>query len=205
MGSPTCLTDPSLAIVLDASAAINICASGCAADLIRAIRSPVLVVDEVPAELEEGRRRGRKEMDELESLITGKLVQVVALQGSAEAVFESLVIGDASHTLDDGEAATIAYAVSHSAIAIIDERKALRICGERFPALLTGCTVDLFANELALSSLGTPRIAKALFDALQIARMRVLPHHVDWVVGLIGTDQAGKCASLPKSARQRPI
>jgi len=188
-------------VVLDASAAINLCAAGCADDILRALPNTALVVDAIPAELEQGRHRGRRDAETLCELVAAGLVRVVTLGEPAEAIFESLVIGGAAQTLDDGEAATIAYAVEHRSVAVIDERKAIRICGQRFPARRLGCTVDVFAHPDVLRTLGRERASQAVANALQLARMRVLPHHVNWVVDLIGAEQAALCASLPRSVR----
>ena len=201
MGSLTCLTDPAALVVIDTSAAINVIATGCAADIVKALPNRLVAVDAVPAELEEGRRRGRTDADQLDGLVAARLIEIVTLGNPAAQLFEELVIGPAAVTLDDGEAATIAYAAEHGAIALIDERKANRICGERFPDLRVGCTVDLFAHPGVVRTLGRKRLAQAVLNALQCARMRVLPHHVDWVIRLIGAEQASLCSSLPQSVR----
>jgi predicted nucleic acid-binding protein len=201
MGSLTCLTDPAALVVIDTSAAINLIATGCAADILRALPIRLLAVDAVPAELEEGRRRGRPDADLMSHLVAARLIEIVTLGDMAAPRFEELVIGPAAATLDDGEAATIACAAEHGGIALIDERKANRICGERFPKLRVGCTVDLFAHPDVLPALGHEKLAEAVLNALQQARMRVLPHHVDWVVGLIGIERASLCPSLPRQAR----
>lgn len=44
-------------------------------------------------------------------------------------------------------------------------------------------------------------LANAAYEALQGARMRVLPKHLDWVVKLIGQDRAALCESLPRYVR----
>jgi hypothetical protein len=31
--------------------------------------------------------------------------------------------------------------------------------------------------------------------------MRVLPHHLDWIVDLIGPERVGQCLSLPRRVR----
>lgn len=201
MASPPCLTDPAAAVVLDTSVAINLNATGCAGEILRALPHRFLAVDAVAAELEEGRLRGRTDADLLNELVVAGLVEIVTLGTPALAAFENLVIGSAAATLDDGEAATIAYAAAHGAVPIIDERKATRICGERFPALPLGSTVDLFAYPDVGRALGRGRLSQAVLNALQRARMRVLPHQVEWVVGLIGREQAAACASLPRGAR----
>ena len=201
MESLTCLTDPGAPVVIDTSAAINVIATGCAAVILQALPYPILAVDAVPAELEEGRRRGRPDADLLAELIVAGYIRIATLGDGAGHVFEELVIGSAAETLDDGEAATIAYAAAHGAIAVIDERKANRICEVRFPALVRGCTLDLFTHPAVLDALGRERLAGAVLNALRNARMRVLPRHVEWVVGLIGLKDAAECPSLPRAAR----
>lgn len=201
MGSLTCLTDPAVLVVADASVIINLNATGYAADIIRALPNRLAITDVVPGELETGRPRGRQDADRLNDLMASGLLDTVKLDDEAEQHFENLVIGPAAQTLDDGEAATIAYAVTHNALALVDERKANRICAERFSALRVGCTVDVFAHHKVRERLGQEVLAMAVFNALNQGRMRVLPRHVEWVVSLIGTERATLCTSLPTSIR----
>ena len=130
--SLTCLTDPGALLVVDTSTVINLNATGCAQEVLRALPNRVSVVDAVPAELAAGRQR-RRDADLLNELVASSSVRIAKLEETDEECFEGLVIGPAIMTLDDGEAATIAYAVSRKAVALIDERKANRICAERFP------------------------------------------------------------------------
>jgi predicted nucleic acid-binding protein len=201
MGSPSSLTDARTFLVADASVVINLNASGCAEQLLEALPQRVKIVDVVPGELEEGRHRQRQDIVLLEKLAGSGHVEIVSLDETGEGHFEQLVVGPAQRTLDDGEAATIAYAVARGGIAVIDEVKASRICAELFPDLPIACSVDVFAHEAVQNAFGKDRLADAIFNALSQGRMRVFPHHVDWVVGLIGVDRAGLCASLPKRVR----
>ncbi len=201
MGSLTSLTNPDALLVADASAIINLNATGCALEILMALPNPVAVTDVIPAELETGRRRGRRDADLLQELVTAGVVSVVTFNEAAMWHFERLVVGPAAMTLDDGEAATIAYAAANGSVPIVDERKAKRICSEYYPSLPQACSTDLFAHGDVLSTLGRPRLALAVINALQIARMRVLPHHREWVLDLVGPDQAALCSSLPLSMR----
>lgn len=201
MEPPTFLTDPAAPAVIDTSTAINLIATGCAAEILKALSNRILAVEAVPAELQEGRRRGRKDADLLDNLVSARLIEVVALSDVAIQIFEQLVVGPAAMTLDDGEAATIAYGLEHGGIAVIDERKATRICAERFPALKIGCTLDIFNHPGVAATLGRERLSQAVVNALRHARMRVQLHHVQWVVELIGADEAARCSSLPRIAR----
>jgi hypothetical protein len=128
---------------------------------------------------------------------------IVELVESGLSHFTSLVSGPTMETLDDGEAATIAYAYDQGAIALIDERKANRICADRFTQLVSGCTLDLFAHADVRNHLGTDAFAEALYNALYYGRMRVQARHAAWVVSIIGPERAKHCRSLPRHARQR--
>jgi predicted nucleic acid-binding protein len=201
MRSLTRLTNPGALLLADASTIINLNASGCAQEVIKALPNRLAVVDIVPAELELGRTRGRRDADLLDDLIKGGLIERVELGEGAEGYFEQLVVGPAALTLDDGEAATIAYAVEHGGIAIIDERKANRICAQRFPTLQVASTTDIFMHPDVARAIARESLAQGVMNALQLARMRVLPHHVEWVLGLIGSEQAALCPSLPRAVR----
>jgi predicted nucleic acid-binding protein len=197
----SCLIDSSAPIVLDASVAINLNATGMAHDILRALPNKAAITTVVLTELKEDRRTGRRDADMVLELAKAGLMVIVPLSDIQEKHFESLVIGRGVDTLDDGEAATIAYAVEAGAVALIDERKANRICRERYTALRLGCSIDLFSHNAVEAAIGAARLAKGVFSALQDARMRVLPHHVAWVVKLIGQERASQCPSLPKAAK----
>ena len=202
--SLSCLTDPAALLVGDASAVINVNATGCARDIFQALPHRVVLVDVVVAELAAGQRRGRQDADLVSQFVAQGLLHIETLSDAATLYFEALVVGQAAHTLDDGEAATIAHAVDRQGIALIDERKATRICAEHFPDLRVGCSVDILAHPALQRHLGDETLARAVFNALYHGRMRVFPHHLNWVVGLIGPDRAAMCTSLPQSVRVLP-
>jgi predicted nucleic acid-binding protein len=201
MESLTCLIDSPVVIVADASAVINLNATGRAQDIVKALPNRLAVVDVVQAELEQGRRRDWQDADLLNELVAAGLIDLVRLGEAALQHFEKLVVGPAASTLDDGEAATVAYAMAHHAIPIVDERKAHRICAEQFAQLRVGCTVDILTHPQIVGRLGAETLADAVFKALYYGRMRVFPHHVKWVLGVIGAERAALCTSLPRSIR----
>ena len=159
--------------------------------------------DVVVSELDSGSLKGRTNAEQLRDVINSNLVEVATMGEEAESYFESLVIGSARSTLDDGEAATIACALEIGGIPLIDERKARRICDQRYPSLSYGCTVDIFAHPKVGNALGVADLALAVLNALKESRMRVLPHHLDWVVNLIGPENAADCNSLPRTVRMK--
>jgi predicted nucleic acid-binding protein len=201
MSPPSCPSEVGALLALDASTAINLNATGRAPDILSCFKGQVVLPDIVLGELEDGLLKGRCDAELTKQLIDAGLVQVVSLSESGLAGFEELVIGEAAVTLDDGEAATIAYAIEAGAVAVIDERKARRICTERFQHLRLATTVDLLAHEAVERAIGRTALSNAVYSALIEARMRVRSHHVAWIVDLIGADRAKECQSLPRSAR----
>jgi len=197
----SCLTDPKVDIVIDASTAINLNASGYAREILAAMPNAVLVTDVVLGELHEDSRSGRQDAKLLSALVDEGLVRLVRISDLEYGIFERLVAGRSVDTLDDGEAATIAYAVETGALAVVDERKANKICRIAYPELAVGCTIDLFCHERVRSVLADVVLGDAIFNTLRGARMRVLPRHLAWVVDIIGLERASLCESLPRAAK----
>lgn len=189
-------------LVMDTSIIINLNATGCVNRILEALPHRVAVLDVVVGELEYGRSKGRNDATMLADLAKAGLVTIASLDDAALLQFESLVVGASGDTLDDGEAATIAYAVSTNSCALIDERKAKRICATRFPQMHLGCTLDIMSHQAVQLALGQPGLADALHSALVSARMRVPPHYMDWLVNLIGYERAAACSCLPETVRQ---
>jgi predicted nucleic acid-binding protein len=201
MRSPTFSIDPSIPLVADTSTVINLIATGCAGTILVALPNPIVVVDVILGELDTGRSRGRVHADRFQEIIGAGHVAIVSLGDIGWMHFETLVTGTARDTVDDGEAATIAYAVEHGAVSILDEKKGTRICSSRFPDLKSISTVDVLLHPRVLESLGEDAFTDALFAALRDARMAVFPHHLDEVLRLIGPERASQCPSLPIAAR----
>jgi predicted nucleic acid-binding protein len=203
MERQSCLRDRTVPVIADTSVVINLNATQCAETILDALPNPFLVVTEVVSELQNGLQAGRNDAAALGGWLASRRVRIVPLGGTGTRHFFDLVSGPAAQTLDDGEAATIALALETAppTVPLIDERKANRICTHRFADLVTGSTVDLLAQDDVHAALGRDRLASAVFNALYFGRMRVLPHHLDWVVSLIGPDRAKQCESLPRSVR----
>ena len=197
--------DQGAAIVTDASVIINLVATRAAADIVVSFPNRFLATANVRRELWEGRGRGHGSWEGLEALIGDGSIEPVQLQGGDESVYRSLVEGDARETLDDGEAATIAYAVGRAAVALIDERKARRICAGRFPGLRLALTVDLLLHGLVRDVLGGTGQKDAIFRALRDAKMQVVPpDRMQELVRRIGPVRAAVCTSLPEWVRTPP-
>lgn len=202
MGLPNCLLDPSKPLVLDASVAINLNATGNCVRILDAIPNPVVILDIVSRELEAGRPKGRTDADVVAALVASGRVEIASLCAECEGNFHAMVCGSGSATLDDGEAATIAWAVAHGSTPIIDEKKGLSICQDRFPSVQAATTTDILAHDSVLAELGWNDLGDAIFNALIAARMRVQERHIPWVIDMIGSSRAQLCHSLPLSARR---
>jgi predicted nucleic acid-binding protein len=116
------LSDSTEIVAADTSVIINLNATACASEIIRALPNKMIVAENVMSELRQGCRHGRQDAELLNDLVSKGIVEIVPLGELAGRYFEDLVIGPAIATLDDGEAATIACAIECNGIAVIDER-----------------------------------------------------------------------------------
>jgi predicted nucleic acid-binding protein len=190
-------TSPTDIIVADASVLINLNATGHFETIVRASVCAVHVTQNAFHELQRGSRNGHKDASTVDALAERGLITIVPLAENAEPVYRSLIEGHASETLDDGEAATIAQALAIAGVALIDEKKANRICIGRFPDLCVASTAELLLDSRVSAALGASH-ADAVLLALTGARMNVPLEHLDAVRRLIGEDNASRCRSLPQ-------
>ena len=111
-------------LVADASVLINLDASGFAETIITASCGVLHATRNAVDEVIEGERRGYGNAGAMQALEERGLLRVVDIGDREAPIYRGLVEGTAARTLDDGEAATVAYAVENRAIALIDEKKA---------------------------------------------------------------------------------
>lgn len=192
-----CLTNDDKSVIIDTSVAINLNGTQFTGDIIGAFNAPFVMTEIAYEELSPG----YDDANLLSTLTESGLLQVMPLCLKGEEVFLNLVGGQASKTLDDGEAATIAFAHITGAIAAIDEKKATALCGEDYPSLGLVSTVDILSHPNVLRSLGEKNLSDAVYNALRFTRMRVPLDHIDWVLRIIGTDRAAECTSLPRTCK----
>jgi DNA-binding XRE family transcriptional regulator len=158
--------------------------------ILGALPHRIFIEEAVMIQLEQGRQRGKENAGLTDRLITRGLIELVKLGPEGHRHFEDLAIGKAADALDDGEAATIACALETKGIPVVDERKAHRLCAEKYAMLKMACTVDLFAHPSVQEQLGRDTLITAILLALDIARMSVLPHRLDWIVDMIRARQS---------------
>ena len=185
-------------LVLDASCAINILGTGAAESVLGTVPSAVLIERHPFREVRRHPIEGRDHTSELDSLQRRGLLEVVSLSEAGNRIFRDSGETSLDLELDDGEAATIAYAVSEgeSNVPVIDERKATRLFKERWPGRPIVDTVTLFQMLVQHRRLSLRAARDAVHSALLHARMQVAPSMRPWVVDLIGQQRASKCISL---------
>lgn len=189
------------ALVIDASVLINLLGCGAAEEVLVSLPHEVFIEHRALTEVLRDPSRNLPARDQRALLAQRQVLQERSLEGEAIDCFLELVAE--LDGLDDGEAATIAYALDQSAIAVLDERKARRIVRERFPTLARISTAGLFRILLEQQRLGAERVRQLLLEALQRARMSVPPPDIDWVIKLIGVELAEQCPSIRRSAIHR--
>jgi predicted nucleic acid-binding protein len=195
--SPSIELPSDCTLVLDASVLINLLGTGMAGEVVQAASLPMLVEDYA---FEELRRHPLREQDirsEIAALLDSRLLRRVRMDDAARTLFRELTDGDLTAGLDDGEAATIAYAISHAAaIPVIDEKKASAVFGRRWAPRSIIDTVALLGQPRVRAAFSTERYSAAIYSALLYARMRVPKAARPWIRELLGNTRAAQCPSL---------
>lgn len=202
MSSISCLQGCQDPLVLDASVVVNLNATGFADRILGAMPQTVFIPDPVVRELKRGALKGHSDATDLQALLEQGLAKTLKVPPRAQSEYVSLVSGAATGSLGDGEAATIASAYAMNGWAGIDERKARRICSERYRELRVASTVDVLAHPAVMDELTEKEHSFGLLAALEVAHMQVQPHHMDWVVSRIDPDRIEHCLSLPRHVRE---
>lgn len=197
------LSDVGAMAIADASVMINLCACGSGRAVLEALPVRLMMVHEAIAEVSTDRRTGRADNQILAGFLSDGLVEEGRLQDAGEEIFAELVIGGAAETLDDGEAASIALALTLGSAVIIDENKANGLCASRFPKLPRLSSGDLFLHDAVASQLGKAIQQEAIFNALRFARMRIQDHHLKAIATLLGEERLQQCPSLPAAIRRQ--
>lgn len=190
--------------MLDASVAINLLGTGAGAAILEATPAPALMEEHAFREIRRHPIPSRDHTEDLGAWQDSGLLTVASVFGEGKHIFEGPPGNGLVTQLDDGEAATIAYAVSEgkNTVPVIDERKATRLFKERWPDLQVIDTVTLVRSLVEIKTLSEDLARGAIHSALLHARMRVAPEMRAWVIGLIGPDLAAKCPSLGSYGRR---
>ncbi len=194
--------DPIDTVVLDASVAINLLGTGVARDILSVVPWRVVIERRAHREIRRHPIGGCDHAAELRAWELNGRAGTVSLRADMRQTFNELTSGSLIRTLDDGEAATIAYALGDSerTVPVIDEKKATKIFQQRWPNRQLLETADIF-QALVEAGLVSKRFASdAVYSALTHARMHVSHRMRPWVLDLIGSSRASACPSLGRSA-----
>lgn len=195
MSCSSSLIDIADPLVLDTSVLINLHACKYGERILAAIPNDIVIPDIVAGELEHETSRRNGEFGFLNSIIANDIAAVVNLTDAEHELFQTLT--STSPSLDDGEAATIAVAVTRYLLPIIDERKGRTRAGILMEARSPGWSLDLFRHPTTLAALGDQVTVEALYFALRDGRMRIPLESADAVIGLIGMERSRDCTCLP--------
>ena len=194
--------EPIDTVVLDASVAINLLGTGVSRDILSVVPWRVVMERRARNEIRRHPIAGCDHAAELHAWEINDWAGTVSLRTDMRQTFDALTSGSLIRTLDDGEAATIAYAVGDSerTVPVIDEKKATKIFQQRWPNRRLLETADIF-RALVEAELVSKRFASdAVYSALTHARMHVSHRMRPWVLDLIGRSRAAACPSLGRSA-----
>jgi predicted nucleic acid-binding protein len=195
--SPSIELPLNCSLVLDASALINLLGTGIAGEMLKAANRPMLVEDYAFEELRRHPLPKRDIRSELAALLDSQGLRRVTMDDSARTLFRELTDGDLTVGLDDGEAATITYAMSHAAaIPVIDEKKASTVFVQRWASRTIVDTVTLLSQASVVNAFTDEQYGAAVHSALLYARMRVPKAARPWIRTLLGEERAAQCPSL---------
>lgn len=182
-------------LVLDTSVLINLHASTFGEQVLRLIPNDIFLPDTVVVEIKKETSQTNGEVGFLQGLITKKIVKVVQMDEAQANLFGTLICSP--NSLDDGEAATIAVAVSLGFLPIVDERKGRARAQSLMNGKAPAWSLDLFVHPAVQTGLIGNRYIEAVYLALRDGRMRIDEPRCDAVVQLIGVERAKDCTSLP--------
>jgi predicted nucleic acid-binding protein len=188
--------DESTTFVLDASVLINLLGSGAVERLLMALPGPVLIADRTFREVLRDPSGRIPPADIRQALAETGLVEVRSLDDTQALLYLELASAPDPDRLDDGEAATVALAVSCGAVPVLDETKACRVYRSCFPNHPLESTAGLFRRLNEGEQLPPDDLRSALYQALRQARMHVVPEETEWVVRTMGPELARQCPSL---------
>ena len=181
--------------VADTSFLINLNATSFSLEIIDKMKpSTIIITQQVYDELRNGTKDGYNDFKNVEDYISKGFITLKTLSPNAYRLYEKIVLGEAQYTLDDGEASVIACAIDLCASAIIDEKKATRICREQYPDLKTFHTLDIFKIYL-----NKPLIQNATQNALKGARMYIPKSRYDELKEIVGNNFMEECSCISHS------
>lgn len=166
-------------LVLDTSVAINLLGTTRGADILRIIPTGCVMEARAAKEVTRHPRGVSHPKGALGQLLDTVVLDVVTMDPATDyPLFVQLAGAPPPDGLDDGEAASLTWAVNHLGVLVVDEAKARRISKRDFPKLEIRSSIDLFRDWAR--SVTAAELSAALREARANARMRVLHQDKAW-------------------------
>jgi len=189
------LSDTLIPLVPDTSVLINLHACTFGEQVLRAIPNDIVLTETVVTELNHETSHANGENGFIQRLISENVVKVVQMDDAAARLFETMIRSPGS--LDDGEAATIAVAVSQGFLPVVDERKGRARSQDLMDGQAPAWSLDLLVHPAVQIELVGDGYIEAVYLALREGRMRIDDERCEAVARLIGFERAVACNSLP--------
>jgi predicted nucleic acid-binding protein len=167
-------------LVLDASVAINMLATVRGAEVLGSLGWSCVIEDRAAGEVTRHPRKVQHPKGPLGEFLEARVLEVVHLEATDYDQFVQLVGAPNHDGLDDGEAASLAWATRHGGALAVDEAKARRIANRDFAGLELLSSLGLFKIWAKARSVSAPDLRSALQEARGIGRMRILHDEMTW-------------------------
>jgi len=186
------LADATLA--LSGGAMINLLASGMAEVLLANLRCPVIMAGNALAEVDQRCQRDNRLTAGLERLKASELLSECELSKHAKSIWRDLVGDGLADGIDDGDAATIALALTHAndTVSVLDEPKSARVLAQRWPDRVRVDTVTVLAQSATRGQIELATFRQGCIGALEAARMRVPDEAKEWMMSIVGAEYAAR-------------
>lgn len=179
-------------LVLDASVAINLLASGAFGEILEIIECRSYLTPHVLREIRsDPRDRKRPPHDLMVAIESGQVSLLADLAPESSDVYLKLLERMAS-----GEASAILAARNLGGIVATDDQSALQAIAADTDLPQAIRTVELLSDPRISRHFGRDRLAEIVFGALKFGRMRVFAEYRNEIIDLIGLDRARQCPSL---------
>lgn len=190
------LSDNPTSLVIDTNVLINLAACQPGKEILKIIDNRFVLSESAANEIRDGYgARIEPVKSFLRDVLEEDLVRIVALSAEERRV-QDRILGKYLN-LDDGESATIAVAKCRNFTPIIDEKIGRRVAINEIGDGCVMTSLDVLTHPKVTSHFDDVAFQHLIFLALNVGRMNILPVHRDYVIDLIGVEQAMKCPSLP--------
>lgn len=169
------------ALILDASALINILGTGAERRLLDGLGGVCEIEENTVKEVTRNPADGQPAGPSISALTRSRCLTIRKMSDTSYAKYIELVAAAPDQALGRGESAALAYAAQVGGIVVLDDQKARRIGQARFPACEQVTSAWLFKRAADGLGLNDKQIGELLVLARTKARMHVLARDEAWV------------------------